>query len=137
MNVVAKWIVMSAVAVACLVGGTKVAKADDCLEIGWRDRAGAWQFYRAWIDAESGNRVHIRYEYHHGELELKIFEREKGDGEDVIVMRGRWFEGHDAQRSGRVRLQMERGHHHARGWYTNGERDDGPHFDMQLRDCRR
>ena len=35
---------------------------------------------------EHGNKLYTSsYDYHHGQLELKVFEKEKGDGEDVIV----------------------------------------------------
>jgi hypothetical protein len=140
MNFIGKWIVVSAVAGACFVGGTKVAKADDCLEVGMRDKAGEWVWYPAFVDvyeSKDTGRVHIRYEHKHGELELKVYEKEKADGEDVIVMKGRWFEGRDAQRSGKVRLEMEKGHHHARGWYSYGDGEESAHLDIQMRDCKR
>ena len=57
-------------------------------------------------------------------------QREKDDGEHVTVFKGRWYEGKEAQRSGRVRLILEEGHHTARGWYTYG--DDETHFDVPL-----
>jgi hypothetical protein len=79
----------------------------------------------------------VKYDYHHGELEMKVHEREKGDGEDVIVMKGKWFEGKDAQREGKIRLEMEKGHHHARGYYTYGDADDAPHYDFVMRDCKK
>jgi len=132
------WIGLIAVIGFMVIAPAKDAKADDCLEVGWRDNSGNWTYYRAWVDAyEERGRVHIKYDFHHGELELKVFEKERGDGADVIVLRGRWFEGRDAQRSGRVRLEMERGHHTAHGWYTQGDREDGAHYDFKLRDCRR
>ncbi len=137
MNMMTKVLLTTVFAGAAIVASSKVAKADECIEVGWKDRAGQWTFYRAHVDAEGGQRVHINYEYHHGELELKVFDKEKADGEDVVVMRGRWFEGKDAQRSGKVRLEMKRGHHHARGWYTNGDNEAGEHYDFQMRDCER
>lgn len=132
-----KLVLTVVVAGAAMAASANVAKADECIEVGWRDKTGSWQFYPAHVDAEDGHRMHMTYEYHHGELELKYFEKEKGDGTDVIVLRGRWFEGRDAQRSGRVRMELKKGHHHARGWYTNGDNENGPHFDFQLRDCER
>ncbi len=138
MKSIAKIVLSSGVLVAALSLAPKQAHAaDECLEAGLRDKDGGWQWYRAWVDAQDGNRVHIKYDHHHGELELKVFEKEKGDGEDVIVMKGRWFEGRDGQRSGKVRLEMEKGHHHARGWYAFGDGEDSPHLDFQLRDCKR
>ena len=132
-----KWIVFAGIVAGASLGGLKQARADECLEVGLRDRAGEWGYYRAWIDEENGNHVKLHYDYHHGILEMKVFEKEKGDGEDVIVMKGRWYEGRDQQRSGKIRLEMEKGHHHARGWYAFGDGEDSPHLDFELRDCKR
>jgi hypothetical protein len=123
--------------IGVLAGTAKTARADDCLEIGWADQTGAWTWYHAWLDAMEGNRAHIRYDYHLGELELKVSEKEKADGEVVIILRGRWFEGKEATRTGRVFMKMERGHHHARGWYTFGDDESTGHKDIELRDCKR
>jgi hypothetical protein len=129
--------VLAVVCFAGVLGGTaKPARADDCLELGMMDH-GEFTWFRAWIDAQRGDRVHIRYDHHHGELELKVSEREKADGEDVIILRGRWFEGREAQRTGRIFMKMERGHHHARGWYTFGDDEESEHADIELRDCHR
>jgi len=119
---------------AALTVAPKAAHAEDCLEVGWRDQRGEWTYHRAHIDAEDGNKLYMHYDFHHGQLELKVYEKEKGDGEDVIVFRGRWFEGRDAQRSGKVRMELKKGHHTARGWYTFGE--DPTHYDFKLRECR-
>ena len=134
MNV--KWIVAAVITASASFAGMHQAHADDCLEVGWHAKGGEWTYYPATVDSMDGNRVHMKYEYHHGELELKVFEKEKGNGADVIVMRGRWFEGRDAQRSGKVRLEMEKGHHRAKGWYTYGDADDAPHLDFVLRECK-
>jgi len=136
MTNMSKVLLVTVFAGAATIASTKVAKADECLEVGWRDRSGSWVFYPARIDGEREGRMHINYEYKHGEMELKVFEKEKPDGEDVIVLRGRWFEGRDG-RSGKVRLELKKGHHHARGWYTYGDAEDAEHFDFQLRDCER
>lgn len=134
----AKWLLMAAIVAGATFAGTKQAKADECLEVGWKDNHGAWTYYHAWLDAMDGNRAHIKYDYKHGELELKVFEKERGDGADVIVMRGRWFEpGAGPDRSGKVRLEMERGHHRAKGWYQYGDAADAQHYDFVLRDCKR
>ncbi len=137
-----QWFVIAGIAVVAATVAPRLAQSrahdDECLEVGLRDRAGEWGWYRAWIDAyEEHGRVHIKYDYHHGELEMKVFEKEKADGEDVIVMKGRWFEGRDHQRTGKIRLEMERGHHHAKGWYQFGDDEGAEHFEFVLRDCKR
>jgi hypothetical protein len=129
----AKWIVMTGLALG--LGAVTTARADDCLEVGWRDQNNNWTYYRAWMDEpQADGRVHIRYDYHHGELELKVHEKEGGD---VYVLKGRWFEGRDGQRSGRVFMRLEQGHHRAKGWYTYGDDENGSHYDFALRDCKR
>ena len=65
-----------------------------------------------------------------------VFEKEK-PGPNLIVFKGRWYEGKDAQRTGRVRLILEDGHRTARGWYTYGDDEGSSHFDFKLRDCKR
>lgn len=134
-----KWIVLAGIAFVVLTAVPKHARADDCLEVGWRDRDSQWTYYRAWVDAYDtrAGRVHIKYDFHKGQLELKVREKENAEGTEVIVLRGRWFEGRDKQRSGRVRLEMEKGHHRAKGWYTYGDDDNGTHYDFVLRDCKR
>ena len=132
-----KWMLVAGVVAGASLGQVKHAQADDCLEAGFLDRDGTWGYHRAWVDEMDGNHAKIRYDYHHGQLELKVFEKEKGDGEDVIVMRGRWFEGRDAQRSGKIRLEMKKGHHRAKGWYAFGDGEDSPHLEFVLRDCKR
>src|ERR1041385_5636764 len=127
-----KLLISAVVVAAAAFGGSKVAKADDCLEVGWKDKAGNWTYHHAWVDAEDGNRFEVRYDFHHGKLELKVFDKEKGDGEDVKV-----FEGRDASRSGKVRLELKPGHHRAKGWYTFGDDWSSPHFDFVLLDCQR
>jgi hypothetical protein len=134
---IGKLLVTTTIVGAALVGAPKTAKADECLEVGWRDRAGAWVYHRAWVDAEDSHHMNLHYDFHHGLLELKVFEKEKADGEDVIVLKGRWYEGRDAQRSGKVRMELKRGHHTAHGWYTFGDSFESDHFDFALRDCRR
>jgi hypothetical protein len=126
-----------AVGLGLLIGGAHVAKADDCLEIGMNNREGQWEWYHAWIDNMTGDHVHIKYDHHHGELELKVSEKDKPDGQDVVMLRGRWFEGREASRSGHVFLRMEKGHHHAKGWYTFGDDEGVEHKDVELRDCKR
>lgn len=137
MSTVTKLALMITIAVGAVVATPKAAHADgDCLEVGWRDRAGDWQYYHAWIDAEDGNHLTLHYDYHHGILELKVFPKEKADGENVIVMKGRWYEGRESQRSGKVRMELATGHHRAKGWYTFGDDWDSAHFDFALRECR-
>jgi hypothetical protein len=138
MKTIAKVLVMSAIVGAAVVAAPKQAKADDeCLEVGWRDKAGEWTYYRAWLDAVDRDHLSLHYDYHHGQLELKVIPKEKEDGEHITVFKGRWFEGRDAQRTGKVRLILEEGHHTARGWYTYGDAEDAAHFDFKLRDCKR
>lgn len=132
-----KLLISAVVVAAATIGGMKVAKADDCLEAGWRDKAGNWSYYHAWVDAEDGNRFEVRYDFHHGKLELKVHDKEKGDGTDVKVFKGRWYEGRDAQRSGKIRLELKAGHHRAKGWYTFGDDEGAPHMDFVLRDCQK
>jgi len=137
MTTFARLLVTATLAGAALVATTHTAKADDCLEVGWKDKAGQWTYYKAFVDGEDGNKFNLHYEYHHGQLELKVFEKEKASGADLIVFKGRWFEGKDANRSGRARLEMEKGHHRAKGWYTYGDDEAATHFDFALRDCKR
>jgi hypothetical protein len=136
MKTFAKFVVMMVVAGAAVVAAPKPAAADDCLEVGWRDKAGDWVYYRAWIDGIDGNHLSLHYDFHHGQLELKVIPKEKDDGEHITVFKGRWFEGKDGQRTGRVRLILEEGHHTARGWYSFGD-DESTHYDFKLRDCKR
>ena len=132
----AKWIVSALVVGATTFAGMHQANADDCLEVGWKAKGGEWTYYHAWLDAMDGNHAHIKYDYKHGELELKVFEKEK-NGADVIVLKGRWFEpGQGAARSGKVRLEMEKGHHRAKGWYQYGDEEGATHYDFVLRDCK-
>lgn len=137
MKTMFKAIVMSAVVGAAMLAAPKAAKADDCLEVGWKDKAGEWTYYRAWLDAVDGNHLSLHYDYHHGQLELKVIAKEKDDGDKVAVFKGRWFEGKDAQRTGKVRLILEEGHHTARGWYTYGDDEGAAHYDFKLRDCKK
>jgi hypothetical protein len=124
-----------AAGVVTLAAPKRAAADDDCLELGWKSDSGDWTYHRAWVDSyDERGRVHIKYDYHHGELEMRVHEREDGDGDDVLVMKGKWKEGRHDREWGRVRLQMEKGHHHARGWYTYGD-DETTKFDMVLRDC--
>jgi hypothetical protein len=134
-----KWMILLVAVGGFVALAPRSARADDCLEVGWRDQSGHWTYYRAWLDAfdEGSGRVHIRYDFHHGELELKVREREHAEGGEFFVLKGRWFEGRDAQRSGRVFMKLEKGHHRAKGWYTYGENEDGARFDFALRDCKR
>ena len=136
MTTFAKFLVTATLAGAALVASSHTARADECMEVGWKDKAGAWTYYKAFVDAEDGNKVDMHYEYHHGQLELRVFEKEK-PGPNLIVFKGRWFEGKDANRTGKVRLEMEKGHHRAKGWYTYGDDEASPHYDFVLRDCKR
>ena len=131
----AKLLVSVSIAAAALIGSIKSAKADDCLEVGWKDKAGQWTYYKAFVDGEEGNKFNLHYDYHHGQLELKVWEKEK-PGPNLLVFRGRWFEGKEAQREGLVHLQMEKGHHRAKGWYTYGDDEHSAHFDFALRECK-
>ena len=65
----------------------------------------------------------------------RVIAEEEPDGTDYIVFRGRWYER--GGRSGKVRLEMERGKTRAKGWYTFGDNENGPHYDFKLRDCKR
>lgn len=121
-----------------LAAASGVARADDCLEVGWRDSSNNWTYYRAWIDSEDGNKLQLHYDYMHGTLELKVFEKERGDGANVIVLRGHWYDqAGGKRRSGRVRMELEKGRHRAKGWYTWGDEENATHYDFALRDCRR
>ena len=114
----------------------KAAADDDCLELGWKNDSGDWTWYHAWVDSyDERGRVHIKYDFHHGELEMRVNEKEKPDGEDVIVMHGKWHQGKHDREWGRAFLKMEKGHHHARGWYTYGDDENSTRYDMTLRDC--
>lgn len=137
MTTVTKLLVMIAIVAGAVMAAPKTARADDCLEVGWRDKAGEWTYYHAWIDEVDGNHMTLHYDFHHGILELKVFPKEKADGENVTVFKGRWYEGRDQQRTGKIRLELEQGHHRAKGWYTFGDSYDGPHLDFALRECHR
>jgi hypothetical protein len=130
-----RWSVLAAVAVVISVGAPKTASAE-CLEVGWRDASANWVYYNASVAEfnENEGRIRIRYEFKNGELELRVREKESASGQELIVLRGRWFErgGH----SGRVRLEMEKGHSRAKGWYTQGDDESSAHFDFVLRECR-
>ncbi len=133
-----KTILMFGFVLAAVVAAPKSARADECLEVGWRDAGGSWVHYRAWVESESGHHITMRYDYHHGRLEMKIHEKEKADGRDVIVMRGRWIEHHEGrERTGLAHFELERGHHRAKGWYTQGLDEDATRYEFVLRDCRR
>jgi hypothetical protein len=113
------------------------ARADDeCLEVGWKNAGGKWDYYRAWVDQyDEKGKVHIKYDFHHGEMDLRVKEKEASDGKDVIIYKGKWHEGNDATRTGLVFLTMEKGHHRAKGWYTIGTADK-VRLDLALRDCK-
>lgn len=136
MNIATKLVLAVGIAGAAVMAAPKAAHADDCLEVGWRDKSGSWTYYRAYVDAQDDNKFLLHYDYHHGQLELKVFPKEKADGENVIVLKGRWFEGKDAQRTGKVRMELQSGHHRAKGWYTYGDDDGAQHFDFALRECK-
>jgi hypothetical protein len=131
-----KLLIIAALSAAGVVATTHTAKADDCFEVGWKDKAGAWTYYRAFVDSEAGDHINMHYEYKHGQLEMKMFDKEKASGADVTVFKGRWFEGKDATREGKVRMELEKGHHRAKGWYTYGDNETSPHYDFVLRDCK-
>jgi hypothetical protein len=136
MHLLDKLLMTTGIAAAALIGSAQTAKADECLEVGWKDKAGSWVYYKAFVDAIDGNHVDLHYDYHHGQLELKVWEKEK-PGPNELVFRGRWFEGKDAQRTGLVHMSMEKGHHRAKGWYTYGDNAESPHYEFVLRDCKR
>jgi hypothetical protein len=130
-----KWLVVAAVAATCTLSTTRARAFDnDCLEVGWKDRNGQWTFHRAWVDEYNEHgRMHIKYDWHHGELELKVSEHENAEGEDLLFFRGKWFEG-NSDRWGKVLLKKERGRHRATGYYTF--RDSEERYDFALRECR-
>lgn len=124
------------VVVGFVVVAPRVARAE-CLEVGLRDSRGVWNYVHAWVERtdKQSTRMHINYEFHHGEIDLAVSEKEKADGRDFIVMLGRWADRRVGHNGGRVRLEMERGHHRGRGWYTQGDDDHAPHLDLVLREC--
>lgn len=109
------------------------ASGDQCQEIGWVDQSGNWAYYHAFIESFDGSIMHLRYDYNHGKMNLKISEKEKPPGEDVYVFRGTWSEER-GRAGGHVFLKMDKGKHHATGWYTNGSRD-GQQYALKLGDC--
>jgi hypothetical protein len=121
--------------VVALAAAPKVAQADECLEVGWKTGDGAWSYYRAWIIEEDGENLSLRYDYKKGILELRVYDDETADGRDVTVLRGKWFEGKDSSRTGKVRMELEKGRRRAKGWYTVG--DDSTRYDFALRECKR
>lgn len=116
-----------------VASSTPLEQSEECLEVGWRDRAGMWRYYRAWVDEERENVLNLHYDYHHGKLELDVYRRM--DHDDLVEFHGRWFEGRDAERAGRVHLALKQGEHRASGWYTFGDDPNRPHYDFRLRDC--
>jgi hypothetical protein len=128
------WVIAAGLAAAA---PRTAAADDDCLEVGWKNDAGDWVYYHAWIDSyDERGRVHIKYDFHHGELEMRVNEKEKPSGEDVLVMHGTWKQGRRDREWGRAFLKMERGHRRARGWYTFGDDETKTHYDLALRDCK-
>jgi hypothetical protein len=130
-----KWIAFVLFAALASLPQARPAHAEpdsDCMEVGWRDGSD-----RAWLDSyEESSHMHMRYDYRHGKLELKVREKEGGE---LIVMKGKWFEGEEghAGKEGAVFLKMERGHHRAKGWYSYGFEENARHYDFVLRDCKR
>jgi len=124
------------VAVGFVLVAPRTARAE-CLEVGLRDQRGVWNYFHAWVDRadKQSGRIHLKYEFHNGEIDLAVSEKEKADGRDLTVMRGTWSDHHKGQNGGRVRVEMERGHYRARGWYTKSDDDNAPHLELVLREC--
>jgi ABC-type glycerol-3-phosphate transport system substrate-binding protein len=130
-----KWILFAVVAVVVAIGTPSTAQAE-CLEVGWRDSNSNWVYYNARVADfnQAAGTVRIKYDFKNGELDLKIREKEAADGSDYIVFRGRWYER--GGRSGKVRLEMAKGRHRAKGWYTHGDSDSAARYDFVLRECK-
>ena len=60
-----RWILVAAM----IAMGPATASADtDCLEVGWRDAGGNFQYYGAHIVEVNENRLYMRYDFKGGEL---------------------------------------------------------------------
>jgi len=139
-------LLLSALAVACLAiswnhgpasyaNSATGANATECLQLGWKTDKGTWYYNHATIDSyDEHGRIHIRFDYNHGQLEMRVEEKDSG-GRDTIDMRGKWFEGPRRETWGHVFLKMEKGSHHAQGWYTLGDNETNK-YELVLRDCQ-
>jgi hypothetical protein len=109
------------------------ASVSECLEIGWLDQSGSWAYCRVYDLYFTAQTMRFRYDYNNGVMYLKVSEKEKPPGEDVYVFRGTWSE--DRGRStGHVFLKLDKGKHHATGWYTKGP-SDGEKYALTIGDC--
>jgi hypothetical protein len=151
---VSKWIALAVIALGFVVISPSVALADeddeeddDCVEVGWRGDGGGWVYNKARVTSFDKKKNRFVIEYFNMEannervnvmLDLKFFEKERAEGRDMIVIKGRWItnvpKNPARNREGKVRFEMAKMKSRAKGWYTHP--DTGAKHDFALRECR-
>jgi len=129
MKNIGKSLVLVAFGAGCFFLSENARSQDQCLKIGWNDQSGNWSYYRAWVTSVDANELHIKYDYNHGRMDLHVSENMGGN----YVYKGVWREDYGRE-GGKVRLIMEAGNQHAKGFYTLGDWTT-QHYDLKLIDC--